>query len=96
VKGVSARVVGVGSVQIIVKADNGDEIHAVLKNVLHVPGLSPRASWSYHRCSILTQARRQGHCVVLTDHVDHLRLHAGHGGGVVVPLERAQLFILLV
>jgi hypothetical protein len=27
--------------------------------------------------------------------VDHLRLHAGHGGGVAVPLERAHLLVWL-
>jgi hypothetical protein len=43
VKGVSARAVGVGSVRIIVKADDGEEIHGMLKNVLHVPELSRRA-----------------------------------------------------
>jgi hypothetical protein len=46
VKGISARAVGVGSVRIIVKADDGEEILAMLKNVLHVPELSRRASWS--------------------------------------------------
>jgi hypothetical protein len=86
VKGISAHAVGVGSVRIIVKADDGEEIPAMLKNVLHVLELSRRAPWSYHRLFSLTQARRQGHCVVLADPVDHLRLHAGHGGGVVVPL----------
>jgi hypothetical protein len=58
VKGISARAVGVGSVRIIVKADDGEEIPAMLKNVLHVPELSRRASWSYHRFFSLTQARR--------------------------------------
>jgi hypothetical protein len=33
--------------------------------------------------------------VVLADPVDHLRLHAGHGGGVVVPLKRAHLLVWL-
>jgi hypothetical protein len=33
--------------------------------------------------------------VVLADPVDHLRLHASHGGGVVVPLERAHLLVWL-
>jgi hypothetical protein len=37
VKGINARVVGVGSVRIIVKADDGEEIPATLKNVLHIP-----------------------------------------------------------
>jgi hypothetical protein len=60
----------------------------MLQDVLHVPELSRRASWSYHRLFSLTQARRQGHCVVLDDPLDHLRLHVSHGGGVVVPLER--------
>jgi hypothetical protein len=46
VKGISARVVGVGSVRIIVKADDGEEIPAMLMNVLHVLELSRRASWS--------------------------------------------------
>jgi hypothetical protein len=87
VKGTSARVVGVGHVRIIVKADDREDILAMLKNVLHVPQLSRRASWSYHRLFSLTQARRQvGHCLALADTVDHLRLHAGNGGGVVVPL----------
>jgi hypothetical protein len=31
--------------------------------------------------------------MVLADPVDHLRLHAGHGGGVVVPLERAHMLV---
>jgi hypothetical protein len=93
VKGISARVVGVGSVRIIVKADDGEEIPAILNNLLHVAKLSRRASWSYHRLFSLTQARRQGHSLVLPDPVDHLRLHAGHGGGVVVPLERAYLLV---
>jgi hypothetical protein len=64
VKGISARAVGVGSVRIIVKANDGEEIPTMLKNVLHVRELSRRASWSYHRLFSLTQARRQGHCVV--------------------------------
>jgi hypothetical protein len=67
----------------------------MLKNVLHVPELSRRASRSYHRPFSLTQARRQGHFVVLADPVVHLRLVAGHGGGVVVPLERAHLLVWL-
>jgi hypothetical protein len=95
VKGVSARAVGVGSVRIIVKAADGEEIPAMLKNILHVPELSPRASWSYHRLFSLIQARRQGHSVVLADPVDHLPLHAGHGGGLVVPLEPAHLLVWL-
>jgi hypothetical protein len=33
--------------------------------------------------------------VVLSDPVDHPRLHAGRGGGVVVPLERAHLLVWL-
>jgi hypothetical protein len=37
VKGVSARAVDVGSVRIIVKVDDGEDIPAMLKNVLHVP-----------------------------------------------------------
>jgi hypothetical protein len=36
VKGISAHAIGVGSVRIILKADYGEEIPAVLKNVLHV------------------------------------------------------------
>jgi hypothetical protein len=60
VKGISARAVGVGSVRIIVKVDDDEEIPAILKNVLHVPELSRRASWSYHKLFSLTQARRQG------------------------------------
>jgi hypothetical protein len=49
-----------------------------------------------HRLFSLTQARRQlCHCVVLADPVDHLRLHADRGGGVVVPLERAHLLVWL-
>jgi hypothetical protein len=95
VKGISARTIGVGSVRIIVKADDGEEIPAMLKNKLHVSELSRRALWSYHRLFSLTQARRQGHCVVLVDPVDHLRFHAGHGGGVVVLLERADLLVWL-
>jgi hypothetical protein len=87
VRVINARAVGVGSVRIIAKADDGEEILAMLKNVLHVLDLSHRASWSYHRLFSLTQARRQGHCVVLANPVDHLRLHAGHGGGDVVPFK---------
>jgi hypothetical protein len=94
-KSINARAVGVGSVRIIVNVDHGEEIPAMLKNVLQAPYLSRRASWSYHRISSLTQARRQGHCVVLADPVDHLCLHAGHGGSVVVPLERAHLLVWL-
>jgi hypothetical protein len=56
VKGISARAVGVGSVRIIVKAGDGEEIRAMLKNVLHVPELFRRASWSCHRLFSLTQA----------------------------------------
>jgi hypothetical protein len=41
--GIIARVVGVGSVRIVVKADGGEEISAMLKNVLHVLELSRRA-----------------------------------------------------
>jgi hypothetical protein len=33
--------------------------------------------------------------VVLADPVDHLCLHAGHGGGAVVPLERAHSLVWL-
>jgi hypothetical protein len=64
--------------------------------VLHVPELSRRASWYYHRLFSLIQARRQGHSGVLADPVDHLRLHASQGGGVVVPLERAHLLVWLL
>jgi hypothetical protein len=46
---VASRAVGVGSVLIIVKVVDGEEIPAMLKNVLHVSELSRRASWSYHR-----------------------------------------------
>jgi hypothetical protein len=67
----------------------------MLKNVLHVPELSRCASWSYHRLFGLTQARRQAHSVVLADPVGHLRLYAGHGGGVVVPLKRTHLLVWL-
>jgi hypothetical protein len=98
VNGVRAHAVGVGSVRIIVKADHhdGEQIPAMLKNVPHVPELSRRASWSYHRLFSLTQARRQGHCVVLADPVDHLRLPAGHGGGdMVVHLNRGHLLVWL-
>jgi hypothetical protein len=65
VKGISARVVCVGSVRITAKAI--EEILAMLKNVLHVHELCRRASWSYHRLFSLTQARRQGHFVMLAD-----------------------------
>jgi uncharacterized protein YeeX (DUF496 family) len=37
VKGMSACAVGVCAVRIIVKADDGEEIPAMLKNVLHIP-----------------------------------------------------------
>jgi hypothetical protein len=37
VKGISARDVAVGSVRIIVKAKNGEDSPAVLRNVLDVP-----------------------------------------------------------
>jgi hypothetical protein len=40
VNGIIARVVGVGSVCFIVKADAGEHIPAILKNVFHVPELS--------------------------------------------------------
>jgi hypothetical protein len=93
VKGISARAVGVGSVCISVKADDREEIPAMLKNVLHFRELSRCVSWSYHRLFSLTQARRQGHCVELADPVNHLRLWAGDGGGVVVPLERSRLLV---
>jgi hypothetical protein len=57
VKGISARAVGVGSVRIIVQADDGEEIPAMLRNVLHAPELSRRASWSLlalaSRCLVL-------------------------------------------
>jgi hypothetical protein len=95
VKDVSARAVGLGSVRIILKGDDGEEIPAMLKNVLHVPTLSRRASWSHHRLFNLIHAQQHDHCVVLADPVDHLRLYAGHGGGVVVPLERAHLLVWL-
>jgi hypothetical protein len=95
VKGISARDVGVGSVRIIVNADDGEEIPAMVKNARHVPELSRRASWSYHRLFSLTKAQRHGHCVELADPVDHLRLHANHGGGQVVSLERAHLLVWL-
>jgi hypothetical protein len=98
VKCISARAVGVGSVHIIVKADDGEEILVMPKNVLHILELSRRALSSHHihlTLFSLTQARRQGHCVVLADPEDHLRLHAGHGGGVAVPLERAHLLVWL-
>jgi hypothetical protein len=65
-----------------VKTENGEDIPAVLRDLRHFSELSLRASWSYHRLSILTQARQQGHFVVLADPVDHLRRHAAHGGGV--------------
>jgi hypothetical protein len=73
VNGIRARAVGVGSVRIIAKVDDGEEIPTMLKNVLHVPELSRRASWSCHRLFSLTQTRRESHCVVLADPVDHLR-----------------------
>jgi hypothetical protein len=41
------------------------------------------------------QARQQGHCVVLVDPVDHLRLHAAHSGGEMVPLERTYRLVWL-
>jgi hypothetical protein len=41
----------------------------------------------------LTQPRQQGHCVVLADPVDHLRVYAAHGGGVMVLLERAHRLV---
>jgi hypothetical protein len=63
-KGISARAAGVGLDRIILKAEDGEETPAMLKNVLHGFELSRRASWSYHRLFSLTQARRQGHCEV--------------------------------
>jgi hypothetical protein len=42
VKGISAGAAGVGSVRIIVKDDDGEEIPAMPKNMLHVPELSRR------------------------------------------------------
>jgi hypothetical protein len=44
VKGINAHAVGVVSVRIIVKADDGEKNLGVLKSVLHVPELSRRAS----------------------------------------------------
>jgi hypothetical protein len=79
VKGISVRVVGVGSVRIIVKTENGEDIPAVFLNALPVPKLSRRASWPYHR---LLFCRAQARCVVLVDPADHLRFHAAHGGCV--------------
>jgi hypothetical protein len=55
VKGISVLYVGVGSVRIIVKADDGEEIPAMLKNVFHDRELSRRSSWSYQRLFRLTQ-----------------------------------------
>jgi hypothetical protein len=78
-----------------VKAENGKEVLAVLRNVLHVLRLFRRGSWSYHILFSLTQALRQGHCLVLADPVDHFRLHAAHSGGVMVPLERAHRLVWL-
>jgi hypothetical protein len=95
VKAIIAQAAGLGSVRIIVKAENVENIPSVLRNVLHVPELSRRVSWSYHRLFSLTHARQQGHCVVLADHVDHLRLHDAHGGGVAVLLERAYHWVWL-
>jgi hypothetical protein len=40
VKGIIARAVGVGTVRIIVKAADGEEIAAMLKNMLYVPEIS--------------------------------------------------------
>jgi hypothetical protein len=58
VKGISAPAVGVCSVRITVKVDDGEKLLAVLKNVLHLPVVFRRASRSYHRLFSLTQARR--------------------------------------
>jgi hypothetical protein len=90
VKGISAFTVGVGAVRIYVPAADGTKIPATLRHVLHVPELSGRASWTCHRLFSLTQARQQGHGVVLADPMDHLQLHAAHGGGVKIPMERAH------
>jgi hypothetical protein len=96
VKGISARVVGVGSFRVIVKADDGEDIHAMLKNVLHSPELSRRTPGYYHGLFSLTQARRQGYYVVFAGPVDQLRIHAGHGVGVAVALEQAHLLLWLL
>jgi hypothetical protein len=69
-KGIKARAVCVSSVRIIMKADDGEKIPAMLNNVLHVPELSRRASWTYHTLFSLTQVRRQKNCVVLADPVE--------------------------
>ena len=95
VKGISAFAVGVGTVRITVPAADGTKIPATLRHVLHVPELSRRASWTYHRLFSLTQARQQGHSVLLADPMDHLQLHAAHGGGVKIPMERAHGLIWL-
>jgi hypothetical protein len=95
VKGNNAFAVGVGTVRITVPAAYGTEIPATLRHVLHVPELSRRALWTYHRLLSLTQARHQGHSVVLADPMDHLQLHAAHGGGVKIPMERAHGLIWL-
>jgi hypothetical protein len=68
VQGISARAVGVGSVRVIVKADDGEEILAMLKNIIHVLDLSRRVPWSYHGLFSLTQARRRSLCGVSWSH----------------------------
>jgi hypothetical protein len=57
VKGISAFVVAVGTIRIIVTGADGTKIPTTLRHVLHVPELSRRASWTYHRLFSLTQAR---------------------------------------
>jgi hypothetical protein len=49
VKGISAFAVGVGTMRILVPVADGGKIPATLRHVLHVPELSRRASWPYHR-----------------------------------------------
>jgi hypothetical protein len=49
VKGISAFAVGVGTIRILVTVAYCTKIPAALRHVLHVPGQSRRASWTYHR-----------------------------------------------
>jgi hypothetical protein len=94
VKGIIAFAVVTGSVCIIMQAADGAMIPAVLHNI-DVPELSRCATWSSHRLFSFTQAQQYGYCLVLESPVDYLRLHAAHGGGVRILVQRAYRVVRL-
>jgi hypothetical protein len=95
VKGINTFTVGVGTIRSTMTVSNGTKIPATLRHLLHVPEMSRRVSWTYHRLLSLTLARQQGQNVLLADPIDHLQLHAAHSGGVKIPLEPAHGLIRL-